>query len=55
MGQLGVRAMTAGDLPVIMAIVLLAACFTVVADMADMADVAVDVAHAVLDPRVRLS
>ena len=49
MGQLSVQSMTAGDLPVIMAIVLLAACFVVVAN------VVADVAHAVLDPRVRLS
>jgi peptide/nickel transport system permease protein len=49
LGHLSVDAMTAGDLPVIMAIVLLAACFIVAANLA------VDVVYAVLDPRVRLS
>lgn len=49
LGQLSVRSMTAGDLPVIMAIVLLAALFVVIAN------IIVDVAYAVLDPRVRLT
>jgi peptide/nickel transport system permease protein len=47
-GQLTVQAMTNGDLPVIMAVVLLAAFFVVIAN------VVVDVAYAFLDPRVRL-
>jgi peptide/nickel transport system permease protein len=47
-GQLTVRSMTSGDLPVIMAVVLLAALGTVVAN------ILVDVVYAVLDPRVRL-
>jgi peptide/nickel transport system permease protein len=46
-GQLSVQAMTGGDLPVIMAIVLLAAFFVVLANLA------VDIAYAFLDPRVR--
>lgn len=45
-GQLSVRSMTNGDLPVIMALVLLAA-FGVV-----LLNIVVDVAYAVLDPRV---
>lgn len=49
LGHLSVDAMTAGDLPVIMAIVLLAACFIVAAN------ITVDLVYAVLDPRVRLS
>jgi peptide/nickel transport system permease protein len=49
LGHLSVDAMTAGDLPVIMAIVLLAACFMVAANLV------VDVVYAFLDPRVRLS
>jgi peptide/nickel transport system permease protein len=47
-GQLTVQSMTNGDLPVIMAVVLLAAFFVVIAN------VVVDVAYAFLDPRVRL-
>jgi peptide/nickel transport system permease protein len=46
-GQLSVRSMSNGDLPVIMALVLLAAFGVVVANLA------VDVAYAFLDPRVR--
>jgi peptide/nickel transport system permease protein len=49
LGHLSVDAMTAGDLPVIMAIVLLAAFFIVAAN------IVVDVFYAVLDPRVRLA
>jgi peptide/nickel transport system permease protein len=48
-GRLTVRSMTTGDLPVIMAVVLLAAFFTVLANLV------VDVVYAVLDPRVRLT
>jgi peptide/nickel transport system permease protein len=48
-GQLSVQSMTNGDLPVIMAVVLLAACFVVVANLA------VDIAYAFLDPRVHRS
>ncbi|MFB9838261.1 ABC transporter permease [Actinoallomurus acaciae] len=48
-GELTVRSMTAGDLPVIMAVVLLAAVGTVVTNLL------VDVVYAVLDPRVRLT
>ncbi|WP_329257340.1 ABC transporter permease [Actinoallomurus sp. NBC_01490] len=49
MGELTVRSMTSGDLPVIMAVVLLAALGTVVAN------ILVDAAYALLDPRVRLT
>lgn len=45
-GQLSVRSMTNGDLPVIMAIVLLAAFFVV------LANIVVDIAYAFLDPRM---
>jgi peptide/nickel transport system permease protein len=45
-GQLSVRSMTNGDLPVIMALVLLAA-FGVV-----LMNIVVDIAYAFLDPRV---
>ncbi|GLY83081.1 ABC transporter permease [Actinoallomurus iriomotensis] len=48
-GQLTVRSMTLGDLPVIMAVVLLAAFGIVVAS------IVVDVVYALLDPRVRLT
>ncbi|MEV0398982.1 ABC transporter permease [Actinoallomurus sp. NPDC050550] len=48
-GQLTVRSMISGDLPVIMAVVLLAAFFTV------LANVAVDIVYCVLDPRVQLA
>jgi peptide/nickel transport system permease protein len=48
-GQLTVRSLTIGDLPVIMAVVLIAAFFVVVANLI------VDVGYAFLDPRVRLS
>jgi peptide/nickel transport system permease protein len=48
-GQLTVRSLTTGDLPVIMAVVLIAAFFVVVANLI------VDVGYAFLDPRVRLS
>jgi peptide/nickel transport system permease protein len=46
-GQLSVRSMTNGDLPVIMALVLLAAFGVVVAN------IVVDVVYAALDPRVQ--
>lgn len=46
-GQLAVRSMSYGDLPVILAVVLLAALFVVVAN------IAVDIAYAFLDPRVQ--
>ena len=49
LGQLTTRSMTSGDLPVIMAIVLISAFFVV------LANVVVDVAYAYLDPRARLS
>jgi peptide/nickel transport system permease protein len=49
MGELTVRSMTEGDLPVIMAVVLLAALGTVAAN------ILADVAYALLDPRVRLT
>jgi peptide/nickel transport system permease protein len=48
-GQLSVRSMTSGDLPVIMAVVLLAAFFVVVASLA------VDIGYAFLDPRIHRS
>jgi peptide/nickel transport system permease protein len=48
-GQLSVRSMTSGDLPVIMAVVLLAAFFVVLANLA------VDIAYAFLDPRTHRS
>jgi peptide/nickel transport system permease protein len=48
-GQLTVRSLTYGDLPVIMAVVLIAAAFVVVANLL------VDVGYSFLDPRVRLS
>jgi peptide/nickel transport system permease protein len=48
-GQLSVQSMSSGDLPVIMALVLLAAFSVVVAN------IVVDVAYALLDPRVRLA
>lgn len=49
LGQIAVLSVTNQDLPVIIAIVMLASAFIVVAN------VAVDVLYAVLDPRVRLS
>jgi peptide/nickel transport system permease protein len=48
LGQLAVQSITTQDLPVIVAIVTLASAFVVVAN------IAVDVVYAVLDPRVRL-
>jgi peptide/nickel transport system permease protein len=48
-GQLSVQSMTSGDLPVIMAVVLLAALFVVLANLV------VDIAYAFLDPRVHRS
>jgi peptide/nickel transport system permease protein len=48
-GQLSVRSMTNGDLPVIMALVLLAALFVV------LANIVVDVAYMFIDPRVQHS
>jgi peptide/nickel transport system permease protein len=48
-GQLTVQSLTNGDLPVIMAVVLIAAFFVVLANLV------VDVAYSFLDPRVRLS
>ena len=48
-GQLTVRSLTYGDLPVIMAVVLIAAAFVVLANLL------VDVGYSFLDPRVRLS
>jgi peptide/nickel transport system permease protein len=47
-GQLTVRSLTTGDLPVIMAVVLIAAFFVVVANLV------VDIGYSFLDPRVRL-
>ncbi len=47
-GQLTVRSLTTGDLPVIMAVVLIAAFFVVLANLV------VDVGYSFLDPRVRL-
>lgn len=47
-GQVAIRSVTIGDLPVIMGTVLVAAIFIVVAN------IIVDVAYALLDPRVRL-
>ena len=49
LGQIAVQSVTNQDLPVIIAIVMLASAFIVVAN------IAVDVLYAVLDPRVRLS
>jgi peptide/nickel transport system permease protein len=48
-GQLSVQSMTNGDLPVIMGVVLLAAFFVV------LANIAIDIAYAFLDPRVHHS
>jgi peptide/nickel transport system permease protein len=48
-GQLTVRSLTSGDLPVIMAVVLIAAFFVVLANLI------VDVGYSFLDPRVRLA
>lgn len=48
LGQLAVQSITTQDLPVIVAIVTLASAFVVVAN------IAVDMLYAVLDPRVRL-
>jgi peptide/nickel transport system permease protein len=48
-GQLTVQSLTNGDLPVIMAVVLIAAFFVVLGNLV------VDVAYSFLDPRVRLS
>jgi peptide/nickel transport system permease protein len=48
-GQLTVQSLTNGDLPVIMAVVLIAAFFVVIAN------IIVDIAYSFLDPRVRLS
>jgi peptide/nickel transport system permease protein len=47
-GQLTVRSLTTGDLPVIMAVVLIASFFVVVAN------IVVDIVYSFLDPRVRL-
>jgi peptide/nickel transport system permease protein len=49
LGQLAVQSVTTQDLPVVIGIVLVAALFIV------LANIAVDLAYAVLDPRVRLS
>ncbi len=49
LGQMTIMSMTAGDLPVIMAVVLISAFFIV------LANIVVDVAYAYLDPRARLS
>jgi peptide/nickel transport system permease protein len=49
MGRLTVMSLTSGDLPVIMAVVLIAAFFIV------LANIVVDAVYAVLDPRVRLT
>jgi peptide/nickel transport system permease protein len=49
LGQLAVQSVTTQDLPVIVGIVLLAAFFVV------LANIAVDLLYAVLDPRVRRS
>jgi peptide/nickel transport system permease protein len=48
-GQMTVRSLTTGDLPVIMGVVLIAAFFVVLGNLV------VDVAYSFLDPRVRLS
>ncbi|HXA61954.1 MAG TPA: ABC transporter permease subunit, partial [Streptosporangiaceae bacterium] len=48
-GQLTIRSLTLGDLPVIMAVVLVAAFFVVLANLL------VDVGYSFLDPRIRLS
>ena len=48
-GQVAIRSVTIGDLPVVMGTVLFAAIFIVVAN------IFVDIAYALLDPRVRLS
>ncbi|GAB3957545.1 ABC transporter permease [Actinoallomurus acanthiterrae] len=47
-GQLTVRSLTTGDLPVIMAVVLIASFFVV------LANIVVDIVYSFLDPRVRL-
>jgi peptide/nickel transport system permease protein len=49
LGRMSVQAITNSDEPVIIAVVLLAAVFVVVANMV------VDLLYAVLDPRIRLS
>ena len=49
LGQDAVTAITNGDLPVIIAFVLLASAFVVVAN------IVVDLVYAILDPRVRIS
>jgi peptide/nickel transport system permease protein len=49
LGRMSVQAVTYSDEPVIIAIVLLAAVFVVVAN------IVVDLLYAVLDPRIRLS
>jgi peptide/nickel transport system permease protein len=48
LGQIAVQSILNQDLPVIIAIVTLASAFVVVAN------IAVDILYAVLDPRVRL-
>jgi peptide/nickel transport system permease protein len=48
-GEMTVRSLTNGDLPVIMGVVLIAAFFVVLGNLV------VDVAYSFLDPRVRLS
>jgi peptide/nickel transport system permease protein len=48
-GQMTVQALTVGDLPVIMGVVLVAAFFVVLGNLV------VDIAYSFLDPRVRLS
>jgi peptide/nickel transport system permease protein len=47
-GQTTIRSLTQGDLPVIMGVVLLAATFVIVANLA------VDIAYSFLDPRIRV-
>ncbi|MDN5852913.1 MAG: ABC transporter permease, partial [Actinomycetia bacterium] len=49
LGYIAVQAVTQGDLPVVIAVILLASVFTVVAN------IIVDMLYAVLDPRVRLA
>ena len=49
LGELSITDLFAGDLPVVAAIVLLAAVFIVVMNTV------VDIAYALLDPRVRMS
>jgi len=49
LGRMSVQAITNSDEPVIIAVVLLAAVFVVIAN------IGVDLLYAVLDPRVRLS